>query len=128
MRVCVCVCVCVQSFSHVLLFATPWTVAWQPPLSRGFSRQEYWSELLFPPPGDLPDPGIEPVSPASPANTGRLILYHWATWEAQSEKENWFKFELWKYNSATLVFSLFYRGFFFSPLLHLCHIYIYKTI
>ena len=41
---------------------TPWAVAHQAPLSRGFPRQEYWSGLLFPPPGDLPDPGIEPAS------------------------------------------------------------------
>ena len=50
--------------SHVRLFATPWTVALQVPLSMGFSRQEYWSGLPFPPPGDLLNPGIEPVSPA----------------------------------------------------------------
>ena len=46
--------------SHVGLFATPWTVARQPPLSMEFSRQEYWSALPFPSPGDLPDPGMEP--------------------------------------------------------------------
>jgi len=45
-------------------FATPWTVAHQVPLSMGFSRQEYWGGLPFPSPGDLPDPGIEPMSPA----------------------------------------------------------------
>ena len=45
-------------------FAAPWTVAHQAPLSMGFSRQEHWSGLPFPPPGDPPDPGIEPVSPA----------------------------------------------------------------
>ena len=45
-------------------FATPWTVAHQAPLSMGFSRQEYWSGLPFPSPGDLPDTGIKPVSPA----------------------------------------------------------------
>ena len=65
--VCVHVCVCVharaQSFSCAQLFATPWTVAHQAPLSMGFSRQEYWSGLPFPPPGDLPHPGIEPASP-----------------------------------------------------------------
>ena len=44
--------------------AAPWTVVYQAPLSMGFSRQEYWSELPFPSPGDLPDPGIEPRSPA----------------------------------------------------------------
>ena len=52
-------------FSHVWLFATPWTVAHQAPLSMGFSRQEYWSGLPCPPPGDLPDPGIKPTSPES---------------------------------------------------------------
>ena len=50
--------------SRVQLFATPWTVAYQAPLSMGFSRQEYWSELPFPSPGNLPDPGIKPRSPA----------------------------------------------------------------
>ena len=48
--------------------ATPWTVACQAPLSMEFSRQEYWSELPFPSPGDLPDPGIEPGSPALQAD------------------------------------------------------------
>ena len=47
--------------------ATPWTVAHQAPLSMGFSRQEYWSGLPYPSPGDLPNPGIEPSSPMSPA-------------------------------------------------------------
>ena len=51
-------------FSHVQLFATPWTVAYQAPSSMEFSRQEYWSGLPFPSPGNLPDPGIEPGSPA----------------------------------------------------------------
>ena len=54
----------VKSLSLVQLFATPWTVAYQAPQSMGFSRQEYWSGLLFPSPGDLPDPGIELRSPA----------------------------------------------------------------
>ena len=54
--------------SRVRLFATPWTVAHQAPLSMGFSRQEYWSGLPFPSPGDLPDPGIEPRSPALQAD------------------------------------------------------------
>ena len=66
-------CVCVKSLSHVRLFATPWTVARQAPLSVGFSSQEYWSGLLFPPPGDLPDPGLEPVSLVSPALAGRFF-------------------------------------------------------
>ena len=53
-----------QFLSSVRLFVTPWTVACQAPLSMGFSRQEYWSELPCPSPRDLPDPGIEPKSPA----------------------------------------------------------------
>ena len=59
----------VKSLSHVRLFVTPWTVAYQAPLSMGFSRQEYWSGLPFPSPGDLPDPGIKPRSPALEADT-----------------------------------------------------------
>ena len=54
----------VKSLSRVWLFVTPWTVAYQASLSIGFSRQEHWSGLPFPSPGDLPDPGIEPGSPA----------------------------------------------------------------
>ena len=54
----------VKSLSCVRLFVTPWTVAYQAPLSIGFSRQQYWSGLQFPSPGDLPDPGIELQSPA----------------------------------------------------------------
>ena len=54
----------VKSLSRVRLFVTPWTVAYQAPPSMGFSRQEYWSGVPFPSPGDLPDPGIEPGSPA----------------------------------------------------------------
>ena len=59
----------VKLLSRVQLFATPWTVTYQAPLSMGFSRQEYWSGLPFPSPGDLPDPGIEPRSPALQADT-----------------------------------------------------------
>ena len=55
--------VVVQSLNCVQLFATPWTVAHQASLSVGFFRQEYWSGLLFPSLGDLPNPGIEPTSP-----------------------------------------------------------------
>ena len=54
-------------FSYTQLFETLWTVARQAPLSMGFSRQENWSGLPFPSPGDLPGPEIEPVSPATPA-------------------------------------------------------------
>ena len=54
----------VKSLSHVRLFETPWTVAHQTPPSMEFSRQESWSGLPFPSPGGLPNPGIEPESPA----------------------------------------------------------------
>ena len=64
----------VQLISHVRLFATSWTVACQVPLFMGFSRCEYWSGLPFPSPGDLPDPGIEPRSPALAG--GSLPLNH----------------------------------------------------
>ena len=69
----------VKSLSLVWLFATPWTVAYQAPPSLGFSRQEYWSGLPFPSPGDLPNPGIEPGSPTLQADAlpseppGKLI-------------------------------------------------------
>ena len=58
----------VKLLSRIQLFATPWTVAYQAPLSVEFSRQEYWSGLPYPSPGDLPDPGIEPRSPTLPAD------------------------------------------------------------
>ena len=69
-RVCVCVCprtrlcTCTWSLSQVHLFATAWTIACQVPLSMEFPKQDYWSGLPFPSPGDLPSPGIEPASPA----------------------------------------------------------------
>ena len=62
-------------FSHVRLFATPWTVARQAPLSMGFFRQEYWSGLPCPPPRDLPDPGIKSAS-LKVSCVGRPVLYH----------------------------------------------------
>ena len=70
----------VKSLSHVRLFTTPWTVAHQAPPSMGFSWQEYWSGLPFSSPGDLPDPGIKPRSPALEADAltseppGKLLL------------------------------------------------------
>ena len=73
---------CVLShFSHVGLFAIPQTVAHQAPLSMGFSRQEYWSGLPLPSPGDLPYPGIDPASPALQADSflsepsGKPLIY-----------------------------------------------------
>ena len=69
--VCLCVYVCGQCLSHV---------AHQAPLSMGFSKQEYQSESPCPPPGDLPNPGIEPMSPAAPAlQAGSITLSHWGS-------------------------------------------------
>ena len=83
-----CVCVRVHMrvrthalscFSRVQLFATLWTVAHQAPLSMGFSRQEYWSRFPGPPPGDIPDPGIEPLSPSPALYADSLPLSHWGS-------------------------------------------------
>ena len=63
-RACTCAVCCAQLLSPVRLFATLWTAARQAPVSMGFSRREHWSGLPCPPPGDLPNPGIEPRSPA----------------------------------------------------------------
>ena len=72
---------CAQSLSHVQLFSTLWTVVHQAPLSMGFSRQEYWSGLPFPSPGELLNPGVEPVFVRSPALAGGFFTIS-ATWEA----------------------------------------------
>ena len=75
------------SYISRLTLCTPWTVAHQAPLSMEFSRQEYWSGVPFPPPGGLPNPGIKPVSLASPALAGRFfttvppgkpLMYSWS--------------------------------------------------
>ena len=78
MCVCVCVCVRAQSLSHVRFFVTPWTIARQAPLSMEFSRQKYWTGLPFPPLGDLPHPGTEPMSLALQADS--LPLSHWGNY------------------------------------------------
>ena len=71
----------VKPLSRVQLLVIPWTVAYQAPQSMEFSRQEYWSGLPCPPPGDLPDPGIEPESPALQADAlpseppGKVYVY-----------------------------------------------------
>ena len=75
-RVCVCVCVCMRTlscFGCVRLFATPWTLAHQALLSMGFSRQEYWRGLPWPPSGVLPNPRVKSVSLMSPALAGRFF-------------------------------------------------------
>ena len=78
-------------FSRVRLCAALWTAALQAPLSTGFSRQEYWSGLLCPPPQDPPDPGMEPAFLMSPALTGGLFTTS-ATWEAQEQSINGISF------------------------------------
>ena len=77
-------CAVLGRVSHARLCATPWTVAHQAPLSLEFSRQEHWSALPCPPPGDLPDPGIEPASLKSPALAGRFFITG-DTWEAPNK-------------------------------------------
>ena len=69
--------------SHVRLFANPWTVTHQAPLSMKFSSQNYWRRLPLPTPGDLPDPGKEPVSFTSPTLAGRVFTTS-TTWDASS--------------------------------------------
>ena len=89
-------CVCTHChFSHLRLFATPWTIAGLAPLSMEFSRPEYWNGLPCPPPGDLPNSGIEPRSHTRPALAGRFFTTS-ATWEApthcidvQTEDQSW---------------------------------------
>ena len=73
MCVCVCVCARAQLLSWVQLFATPLTAAHQVPLSLKFSGEKYWSKLIFPPPGDLPNPGIKPAPLVIPALAGKFF-------------------------------------------------------
>ena len=81
-----------RHFSHVRLFATPWTIAYQAPLPMGFPRQEYWSGLSCPPLGDLPDPGIEHASLTSPALAGEFFTTS-AIWEAP--RRHWSSSNYW---------------------------------
>ena len=88
------VCVCM-----LWLFETTWTVVYQAPLSMGFSRQEYWSGLPFPSPGDLPDPGIEPMSLTCPALAGGFFTTEppgrplWR-WKNNESKTSFLKYEI----------------------------------
>ena len=75
-------------FSRVRLCVTPWTIARQAPLSMGFSRQEFWNGLPCPPPGDLPNLGIEPMSLTSPALAGGFFTTS-ATWKAPLHHTEW---------------------------------------
>ena len=89
-----------KSLSRVWLFAIPRTVAHQVPLSTGFPRQEYWSRLPFPPPGDLPNPGTGPVSPVSPVLAGGFLTtepsrkppgYLWLSVKSRVPKPSYFQ-------------------------------------
>ena len=90
-----------MSLSRIRLLATPWTVAHQAPPSVGLSRQEYWSGLPFPSPGDLPDPGVEPGSPA--LQTDALLseppgkLY---------QRKGTDKLRVWKENTHTNIYQV----------------------
>ena len=75
-------CIMLSHFSRVQLSVTPWTIARQAPLSMGFSRQEHWSGLPYPPPGYIPNPGVKPVSLMSPALTDGFFTMS-TTWETQ---------------------------------------------
>ena len=115
---------CMCMVSHVWLFASPWTVACQAPLSMGFSRQEYWSGLPFPSSRTLPDPGIEPTSLLSTALAGRF------TWVPDNNLQNFnlpSVFPLSIYPTWVCVYILVGQG------RHLClclsvYIYIYTYI
>ena len=76
-------CAVLSHFCHIRLFTPPWTVAHQAPLSMGFSRQNYWSGLPCPPPGDLPNPGIKLASVIFPALAGGFLITANTTWESQ---------------------------------------------
>ena len=112
--------VCAPSFLHVCLFVTPWTVTLQAPLPLVFSRQEYWSGLQFSPPGDLPDPEMEPMSPASLALAGRfftteppqanLHISFCDPVRSQIKKKK-IKEEVYKGNTGLFCYTVFIRGY-----------------
>ena len=92
---------------HVQLFVTLWTVACQAPLSLGFSRQEYRCGLPCPPPGNLPDPGIEPASPVAPALQGKsLPLSHWGSMQYRIGITNNRKMSKWRHRKLSNVFRI----------------------
>ena len=109
----------VKSLSRVRLFATPWTVAYQAPPSIGFSRQEYWSGLPFPSPGDLPDPGIEPRSPTLQADALTTVA-----WRSLNSEHKWYFLQsiaiyLFFYSKHLIhcfMMIMFYNPFFFELL------------
>ena len=119
--------VCAQSFSHVQLFETPWTIAHQAILSMEFSRQEYWSGLPCPPPGDLPNPGIEPRSPtlqvdsllSEPPGSPRILEWRaYPFFRGSSWPRNWVgffciaggSFISWATREAPTIYQVDYMG------------------
>ena len=110
----------VRHFSRVRLFVTLQTIAHQTPLSMGFSRQEYWSGLPCPFPGDLPNPRTEPASLVSPVLTSGFFITS-ATWEALSQRSVIFKFfsifewlTIFFWMSENFKFTLLIVGLFYS--------------
>ena len=102
---CTHIVIVVYSLSHVWLFVTPWTIAHQIPLSMGFPRQEYWSGLPFPSPGDLPDPGVKLASPALQADS--LPLSHLGS------PHTCFKYVFFIYSPHNQTFILFWMPVIF---------------
>ena len=106
-----------QLLSRVQLFAIPWTIARQAPLSMEFSRQEYWSGLSFPSPGDLPDPRIEPRSPALQAASlqsdppGKHSVKDVALNSCHGSQSNWGKdsagYNCWEKHNSTWFWETF---------------------
>ena len=99
--------------SHVWLFVIPWTIAHQAPLSMGFSRQEYWSELPFPSPEDLSDPGIQPRSPplladSLPCEPPGKSLFHPASYKLLLDSSI-LLFLLIKTDPSMLLFNIYIK-------------------
>ena len=111
-------------FSPACLFATLRTIAHQASLSVGFSSQEYWSGLPCPPPGELPNPGIQPLSPASPMLAGRFFTTR-VTWQIHEVTKNWTWLSYWTHTHATVVFRLLLK---FSQDMILSHLPCWQII
>ena len=119
-----------------MLLATPWTVARQAPLSMGVFRQKYWPGLSFPPPGDLPNPGIEPVSPVFPALAGRFFTTYLtmpissALSQASKSQIQWISCSLSAQLSMELHTSYFefYNSVAKKIIKRTCHLLIYTFV
>ena len=106
------------ALSHVHLFVTLWTAACQTPLPMEFSRQGYWNGLPFPPPGDLPDPGIDPKPPTSPALAGRFFTTEPP--EKPSRKGN--ASQMYSHHNPSLLYSKIKLFLWFLFLFQVCHL------